>query len=74
MYSFNVQISFLFISGKRQCIGEQFARMELFLITAALLQNFIFNPPDGEMNLEPETVQNIQIPRKEQKFKIKYRK
>ncbi|KAL7635548.1 UNVERIFIED_CONTAM: hypothetical protein RMT77_014617 [Armadillidium vulgare] len=60
--------------GKRQCIGEQFARMELFLITAALLQNFIFNPPDGEMNLEPETVQNIQIPRKEQKFKIKYRK
>ena len=30
--------------GSRQCLGEQLARMEVFIFITALLRNFIFKP------------------------------
>ncbi|XP_026014732.1 cytochrome P450 2J2-like isoform X2 [Astatotilapia calliptera] len=37
-----------FSAGKRVCIGEQLARMELFLFFASLFQRFSFSAPAGE--------------------------
>ncbi|KAK3908428.1 putative cytochrome P450 304a1 [Frankliniella fusca] len=40
--------------GKRLCAGETFARQNLFMFLAALLQNFRFRMPEGVPVPEPE--------------------
>ncbi|XP_053316450.1 cytochrome P450 2K6-like [Spea bombifrons] len=40
--------------GRRSCIGENLAKMELFLFIIRLLQNFTFQPPPGaELDITP---------------------
>ena len=45
------------LQGRRACLGEGLARMELFLFFTSLLQRFRFTPPPGvteeELDLTP---------------------
>ncbi|KAI9542204.1 hypothetical protein NQZ68_022257 [Dissostichus eleginoides] len=45
-----------FDEGKRACVGESLARMELFIFLVSLLQNFTFSCTGGPdtINLNPE--------------------
>jgi cytochrome P450 len=38
----------VFLTGRRVCLGESLARMQLFLYMTCLVQRFEFLPPEGE--------------------------
>lgn len=42
-----IYFSPVFFSGRRACVGEGLAKMELFLFFAGLLRKFVFQAPPG---------------------------
>ncbi|KAJ4928130.1 hypothetical protein JOQ06_015927 [Pogonophryne albipinna] len=54
-----------FSAGKRACVGESLARMELFIFLVSLLQNFTFSCTGGPdtINLSPEFSSFGNLPR-----------
>jgi len=55
---------FAFGSGRRQCLGETLARMEYFLLSAALIQNFTVRVPEGgEFDASVDDSTGMRLPR-----------
>ncbi|XP_064083963.1 cytochrome P450 2L1-like isoform X2 [Macrobrachium nipponense] len=51
-----------FSIGKRNCLGESLARMELSIFSAALFQNFTFSPLEGrEIDLTPQNAPLVNL-------------
>lgn len=48
-----------YFTGRRVCLGESLARMELFLFLTSMVQKFKFLPPVGEQ--PPPAVGNLGI-------------
>ncbi|XP_066270886.1 cytochrome P450 2J4-like [Branchiostoma lanceolatum] len=50
-----------FSAGRRVCVGEQLARMEIFLFFSALLQSFTFKTPEGAPPPNSDGVLGIEL-------------
>ena len=66
--------NFALLPGRRQCVGETLARMELFLFTAAITQNFDIQVPDGKEINDALMVTALRRAPIDQEFVYKFRK
>ncbi|XP_054840014.1 cytochrome P450 2J4-like [Eublepharis macularius] len=57
-----------FGAGGRACLGEQLAKIELFIFFTNLLRTFTFQPPEGVKKISEDPVVRLVIP--SQPFKI----
>jgi len=65
---------FAFGSGRRQCLGETLAKMEYFLFSATLIQNFNIKVPEGsQLDTEFNDGLGLRVP-KDQPLVFEYRK
>ncbi|XP_054838979.1 cytochrome P450 2J5-like isoform X1 [Eublepharis macularius] len=51
-----------FGAGARECIGEQLARIELFIFFTNLLRSFTFRPPEGVKRINEKPVVRLVTP------------
>ena len=52
----NVDFKLSNVAGKRSCLGEPLARQQTFLFLVSLLQNFHFEPPEGQDSIDVHEV------------------